>query len=237
MRSNRIDFISSYCDLWCERCGYTSRCSAFAVHAAVAMCGDFREGLELAVGIPYAVETSSSQGESANAWAVFDGVDPSAQELREIQRQEEARRVRIDDMPIMKSAWAIAMRSHRWFACRSDAVRAAADDVLREALDIAQWDGTFVGAKLARALRGGDGIDEDDELNDDLVQNDWNGSAKVALISLERSEAAWQVIAQSTGDAAPAALAGQVADLRREVEQAFPNARLFIRPGFDEPHR
>jgi hypothetical protein len=28
-----------------------------------------------------------------------------------------------------------------------------------------------------------------------------------------------------------------VADLRREVERAFPNARRFIRPGFDEPHR
>lgn len=84
-------------------------------------------------------------------------------------------------------------------------------------------------------MRGRD--DKDNDLDDDPVQNDWNGSAKVALISLERSEAAWQVIAQSTGDAVPAALAGRVADLRQAVEQTFPNARSFIRPDFDEPHR
>jgi hypothetical protein len=232
MRTNRIDFISSYCDSWCERCGYTSRCSAFAVQAAVAMCGDFREGLELAVGAPHPVSPSSSHGEQATVWAGFDIVEPTEQELREAQHEEETRRLRIDDTPMMKMAHAIAMVSHRWFASRAAAVRAVADDILREALDIAQWDSTFVGAKLARALRG-----RDDDIDDDPVQNDWNGSAKVAVISLERSEAAWQVIAQSTGDAAPAVLAGQVADLRREVEHAFPHARSFIRPGFDEPHR
>ena len=235
MRTNRIDFISSYCDSWCERCGYTARCSAFAVQAAVAMCGDFREGLELAVGVPHPVSPSSSPGDRANVWAGLDSIEPTEQALREVQREEETRRPRIDDTPIMKMADAIAMVSHRWFASRSAAVRALADDVLREALDIAQWDSTFVGAKLARALRGRDG--RDDDTDDDPVQSDWNGSAKVAVISLERSEAAWQVIAQSTGDAAPVVLAGHVADLRREVEHAFPNARSFIRPGFDEPHR
>lgn len=196
------------------------------------MCGDFREGLELAAGAPHPVSGSSSHGEQANVWAGFDIVEPTEQELREAEREEETRRPRIDDTPMMKMAHAIAVVSHRWFASRSAAVRAVADDVLREALDIAQWDSTFVGAKLARALRG-----RDDDMDDDPVQNDWNGSAKVAVISLERSEAAWQVIAQSTGDAASAVLAGQVADLRREVEHAFPHARSFIRPGFDEPHR
>ena len=235
MRTDRIDFISAYCDSWCERCGYTSRCSAFAVHAAVAMCGDFREALELAVGAPHPVNPSSDRAAQSNVWAGFDNLQPTEQELREFQRQEDARRSRIDETPIMRSAWLIATASHRWFASRSDAVRAVADDVLREALDIVSWDSTFVGPKLARALHGRD--DKDNDLDDDPVQNDWNGSAKVALISLERSEAAWQVIAQSTGDLTAATLAGQVADLRRAVEQAFPNARSFIRPGFDEPDR
>jgi len=135
----------------------------------------------------------------------------------------------------MKSAWSIATVSPRWFASRSDAAGTVADDVLLEALDIASWDATLVGARLARALHGRD--DKDNDLDDDPVQNDWNGSAKVALISLEGSEAAWQVIAQSTGDLTPATVAGKVADLRRAVEQTFPNARSFIRPGFDEPHR
>ncbi len=33
MHGDRIDFISEYCDRWCERCAFTSRCSAYAVQA------------------------------------------------------------------------------------------------------------------------------------------------------------------------------------------------------------
>ena len=52
MNGDRIDFISSYCDRWCERCSFTSRCSLFAVQTAIAMCGDVADGIELAVGRP-----------------------------------------------------------------------------------------------------------------------------------------------------------------------------------------
>ena len=40
MCSETIDFISAYCDRWCERSAFTERCSAFACDAAIAMCGD-----------------------------------------------------------------------------------------------------------------------------------------------------------------------------------------------------
>jgi hypothetical protein len=35
----------------------------------------------------------------------------------------------------------------------------------------------------------------------------------------------------------PASLANQLADLQQQVEADFPNARQFVRPGFDEPSR
>jgi hypothetical protein len=234
-KSDRIDFISAYCDRWCERCAYTSRCSAFAVDAAIAMCGDAREGLELAIGVPHPVEEAHS--EPANAWLGLENVGITAQELSGLQRSEEARDTRVEETPIMKMAWAIPMVSLRWLGGRAGTLRAAADDVLKEALEIAQWDATFVTAKLARALDGLDRHEQGEDLDDHPVQNDWNGSAKVALISLERSEVAWRVIAQSTEDNESTAIAEQIAGLRREVERTFPNARSFIRPGFDEPDR
>jgi hypothetical protein len=234
-RTNRIDFISAYCDSWCARCAYTSRCSAFAVRAAIAMCDDPREGLELAIGVPHPVE--ETQNEPAKSWLDFENAHISEQELSRLQRSEEARHARVEATPIMKSAWAIPMTSLRWLRARAETVRAAADDVLKEALEIAQWDATFVTAKLGRALDGRDRHAHGEDLDDHPVQNDWNGSAKVALISLERSEMAWRVIAQSTGDDEPAALAEHIAGLRREVESVFPNARSFVRPGFDEPDR
>jgi hypothetical protein len=66
------------------------------------------------------------------------------------------------------------------------------------------------------------------------VQNDWNGSAKIALIAIERSAEAWSVLASATGQHTPAVLAAQLTDLRAEVERAFPDAWRFRRPGFDE---
>jgi hypothetical protein len=227
-----IDFISAYCDRWCERCAFTSRCSAFAVEAAVAMCGDFQEGLQLAVGTPHPVD-GTTWSEAPRAWSSSANDDSAAEDSSQDHGREMARGSRMDT-PLMKSASAIAVVSHRWLADRAAAVRPAADARLQEALEIAAWDAAFVGAKLARALQGREDFARGEYDDDHPVQNDWNGSAKVALISLERCEAAWLTIARATGEATPGELAGQLADLRREVEQAFPNARSFIRPGFDE---
>ena len=58
--SRYIDFISAYCDRWCERCAFTERCSLFAVQCAMAMCDDEREAMELSVG-----RAPSEDGEGA----------------------------------------------------------------------------------------------------------------------------------------------------------------------------
>jgi hypothetical protein len=124
--------------------------------------------------------------------------------------------------------------AYQWFRASSDAVRASGDAVVIEALEIVEWDSHFIAAKLYRALSGQDRHQTDEAFDDDdPIQNDWNGSAKVALISIDRSEAAWQVIAQATGEVAAADLATALAGLRSEVERAFPMARRFTRPGFD----
>ena len=48
MNTDRIDFISAYCDSWCERCAFTTRCSHYAVKVATEMCdGDFAAAIEL----------------------------------------------------------------------------------------------------------------------------------------------------------------------------------------------
>jgi hypothetical protein len=239
MLTDRIDSISSYCDRWCERCRFTSRCSAYAVHAALGMCGDMQEAVELATGAPRDVHAlpagADADGSSADLEVIESGVETA---VRETLERETARWAWIRSTPLMKRATELAIAAYRWFESPSNSVAASTDQLLVEALEIVRWDSTFVGAKLARALRGRDRRDDRDVEDDDsAVQNDWNGSAKVALISLQRSEAAWQAIAEATRDPDAAALATDTADLRREVEQMFPDARRFIRPGFDQPHR
>jgi hypothetical protein len=229
-----IDFISSYCDRWCERCAYTSRCVVFATQAAIAMCGDVREGIELVVGMPRDPEDVPEPAAVPDWFAGIGNDEPTAAELAEVHQELGERTARVGRSSMMNAAHAYALLSFPWLTERRDTLRGRNDAILDEALDVALHDSLLIASKILRALAGHD-AHQHGSRDDHPIQNDWNGSAKVALISLERSAAAWHVVAEATGDDTAAQFADQLTALRGEVEQAFPMARQFIRPGFDEP--
>ena len=70
----------------------------------------------------------------------------------------------------------------------------------------------------------------------DEFPNDSDGSAKVALLGIDRSIAAWRLMQLSEPDRAASIvpLILQLETLRYRVERKFPYAREFVRPGFDE---
>jgi hypothetical protein len=232
----RIDFISSYCDRWCERCAYTARCSTYACQVAVAMCGDFEQGLELAVGRPKPEHDESDECD-ADWLADFDNAEPSAAELEVFRKEEAARDQRIDAMALGSTVHAYSMLAYRWLQARFEVIRATGDVLVTEALDVVMHDALFVWVKVRRALDGRDRHVRGEEVDEHPVQNDWNGSAKVALISIQRSEDAWRAIAQAIGDGQARMLADAARDLRTLTLKEFPHAMLFVRPGFDEPGR
>jgi hypothetical protein len=90
----------------------------------------------------------------------------------------------------------------------------------------------LIGAKINRALTVWP--DESSE----FASADADGSAKVALIGIERSHAAWLSLVDR--GIAPAIQAEPfIADLvwlGEELERIRPRARAFVRPGFDEPN-
>ena len=91
---------------------------------------------------------------------------------------------------------------------------------------------TGVGVKHIRETR--DGGEALEALRD--WPADFDGSAKVALIGLDRSHAAWLQIVES-GFATYEEVARFIADvvgIGEAIEQAFPDARAFVRPGFDD---
>ena len=102
-----------------------------------------------------------------------------------------------------------------------------------DAMQVIQWYQHFIHVKLRRAVRGK--LDEASEEWDEY-QKDSDGSAKIALVAIDRSIAAW-------GEIRNHFLARQddvlgfitcLDGLRRKVEAEFPHARSFIRPGFDK---
>src|ERR1051325_11958189 len=128
-----------------------------------------------------------------------------------------------------------------------------------DAIEVIRWYQFVVAAKVYRALSGADGIDDQafddeeilsldfsaednaDDLDYDAVVAkssliDANGSAKIALVAIDRSIAAWRAVqislSENSGTIKPLLL--QLDRLRRGLESRFPRARDFVRPGFDE---
>lgn len=238
MSRNYIEFISAYCDRWCERCGFTGQCSAYAVHIAVAMCeGNAAAGLELAVGRPACPGTGP-----AAAQTVDDPPPETPEAIADDTRETEARDARIDESPITTQIDIVTTLTCAWLESHRACIIAGANDVVRDALEVIGWDVYLIGAKLHRALNGRDEAQHGETYGDEHpIQNDWNGSAKVALISIERSRAGWQAVANGIDAEVSRTDAVRVIDeltqLQRLVEAAFPNARSFMRPGFDTARR
>jgi hypothetical protein len=100
-----------------------------------------------------------------------------------------------------------------------------------DATEVISWYQFQIHIKLMRALSNPD-VDEEIE---DEIQNDSNGSAKVALIGMDRSIGAWARLNEHFPDQSDEILDILLLldQLRKKTEKIFPLARVFKRPGFD----
>ena len=109
---------------------------------------------------------------------------------------------------------------------------------MKDAIETIQWFEFFIEVKFARALSGlFDKIEgEEDE---DEVQSDYNGSAKIALIAVDRSISAWEIMMKHFPDQADDMLdfVALLSKIKSAGNESFPIAMKFVRPGFDEPGR
>jgi hypothetical protein len=105
---------------------------------------------------------------------------------------------------------------------------------LEDAREVIQWYQYQIAVKTMRALSGRK-EELDDPEGEDLPK-DSDGSAKVALIGIDRSIAAWRMIQLSSPEwlEAIVPLILQLERLRQRLERSFPQAQDFVRPGFDE---
>ena len=231
-----IPGIYNYCDRWCERCPLTSRCLNFSISEEEfsdpeaqdirneafwnKLSGILRETLELL-------------RETAKKWGI---------ELETLDSMEDIENMKAKDVAAENHLLCRAARRYSelvedWFRGRETLFfgTATADREgvsLEEALEVIRWYQYFICAKVIRAVRGR--IEEEEERCDELAR-DSDGSAKIGLIAIDRSIAAWAVIRHYITDGAEGVIdiIAFLDSLRQAVEKAFPNARSFIRPGFD----
>jgi len=105
---------------------------------------------------------------------------------------------------------------------------------LIDSVEVIRWHQHQMYVKLRRALDSARDEATDRDLDD--YPKDSAGSAKVALIGMDRSISAWGKLIKYFPDAEDDIL-GIIAHLdrlRRRTEAEFADARAFVRPGFDE---
>lgn len=245
-----IPGIYNYCDRWCERCEFTQRCMTYA------LCEDefnnpqsrdisnkaFWDKLHDAftVTLEMVRETAEQMGIDLNA------IDNEAAAKHEEQVHKMSA-----EQPYSQNALEYIKMVDNWFDSGKDILEDKADELktqieadipgtkpvdeainIRDYLEIIRWYQHQIYVKLCRAasanVRG-----ELEEI--EYCPQDANGSAKVAIIGIERSIAAFGGLLNQFPQQQNAILdlLVKLKRLLREVETAFPDACSFVRPGFD----
>jgi hypothetical protein len=103
---------------------------------------------------------------------------------------------------------------------------------INDATEVIRWYQHQIHVKLRRAIEST--RNEKEDAGDGFPKNS-DGSAKVALIGLDRSIGAWKMLLSCfPGQQQPILhFVASLESIRRRVESQFPQARAFVRPGFD----
>ena len=226
---NLIPGIYNYCDRWCERCPLTSRCLVYATEQELDD-NVSPEGQDIRNGDFWRKLTSimDETRQMIAGWAQQAGIDLTQSE-DEHQTRKQRRRQLVDNHPLTKAAKKYANAASDWFRELDQTIASQKFDP--DAREVIQWYQYQIAVKTMRALSG-----RKEELEGDPGLADSDGPAKVALIGIDRSILAWRLMQLSVpehGDSViPLIL--QLERLRNRVEKHFPDARGFVRPGFDD---
>jgi hypothetical protein len=138
----------------------------------------------------------------------------------------------MEAMPLLKKI----EEKHHFYTTPKEKIKDPCVENLRENFEVFAWYHALIGAKISRAVNGKmSASKEEDEDSRTFVEYDMNGSAKVAMISIERSitslNALYSLLPEYTGEISE--LLVKAGKLRNGVENEFPGYKDFIRPGLD----
>ena len=243
--------IYNYCDRWCERCPFTSRCLNFAM-ADEQFADPETQDLNNAAFWHKLSETFQVTLDLLKETAEQHGIDLDSLDIEKGAEEEKLNEEVAKSHKCCRAARVYGEMVDNWFDSARDFFEQGGEESnletlsgigktspvgensnFEEATQVIRWYQHQIYVKLMRAVRGE--LEDRQEILDEF-QRDSDGSAKVALIAIDRSIAAWGEIRNTfplLGSAILDILV-HLERLRKEVEKVFPVAREFIRPGFDK---
>jgi hypothetical protein len=249
--SKYIPGIYNYCDRWCERCAFTSRCLNFEM--SEEKFGDLEsvditnEAFWKKLGETLH-ETLNMLKEMAEEQGIdLDSLDMEADE--KFQRRFDEKTV-VHILSHLSKAYITLVDD--WFDLNAylfehnesqshtypgpyEIISPPPEDTVTvmDSIEVIRWYQHQIYVKLKRALHSVQ--DEEFEILNDFPK-DSDGSTKVALIGMDRSISAWgKILNYFSGQKKNIiGIITHLERLRKRTENEFPDARAFVRPGFDE---
>ncbi len=245
LNPNHIPGIYNYCDRWCERCVFTSRCAVYEkTNELTPEENDIKnEAFWSNISSNFA-NTITLLKEDAEKRGI--DISYTNEEFVEFKKQLERGNTKNENHLLIVTSKAYTIKAmalletdslnnytkdlitHTELGIKSIEKVEKEIETLNDSLEIIQWYLFQIHVKFMRALAT---FPEENDMTDDN-----NGSAKVALIAADRSLISWQKIMEIfpdlTDEIIP--LLALLQKIIRFGEITFPNARGFVRVGLDE---
>ncbi len=248
MERRNIPGIYNYCDRWCERCEFTTRCAVYEregcgiSHRDRAHQGDLISSKHHNVRITPCSLLKGTKAVSVSA---------------DFFSKNDSTRVDVDHThepvhPLLTKSLCYSRDAQEWLLgsplisyaeslseklsrnLLSEARARIQIEKLEDCRLVIAWYLPFIHSKLARAINANMWADKWAEENG--LQKDSDGSAKIALIAIERSLHAWTTVYEMLPECEDAALnfLAALQHLENLTKTTFPGALSFVRPGFDD---
>lgn len=251
-----IPGIYNYCDRWCERCPLSNRCLNYAMERAEDGGDPASRDITNEKFWKKIEQNFRDTIEMIRAAAKERGIDLDDPKLSAdaIASERMERRHAAKNRPLAKAAMSYAKATDNWFKESEKLFEAKGVELgtmaqlevgnplseaneLKELVDVIRWYQHFIYVKLSRAIgsQASEELETDEEMK--TFPKDSDGSAKIALIGIDRCLAAWSALRTALGPDETDGILDllvQLGAIRRDTEKLFPRARAFVRPGFDE---
>jgi hypothetical protein len=219
-----IPGVHHYCDEWCDYCPVTERCLGFLCTEAYRTDRGRNEDEETFANMDEAVEFTRQL-------SAVEGI--RTDELDELLAHPPGESgVRTED-PLAERALQYAARAEVLLlpiALQLASRRSSRSPSGPSPEEVIIWYHLRIYMKIFRALVSAESHCDAGARNDDAL-----GCAKLAIVSIDRSRAALRTLGQTAGADEVASLIAILDDLDGGLEQRFPEARAFVRPGLDCP--
>mgnify|MGYP001263667812 CR=1 FL=1 len=232
-RKDLIPGIYNYCDRWCERCHFTAKCANFSLSEGFM---DENHDLkneqfwdDLKIIFEVTLEMLSEHAQEM-------GIDLSEIDVSEQREELPKNEATESSREYGKNVLHWIEHNGKYFSDTAKNMLVVNEtEVLKlnDAVEVIQWYSYFISAKIHRAFFDY-GMERDE--NDEYYMYDNLGSAKIAIISIERSMAAlgYILVKMPALEDDIFKFLTTLTFLKKYMLKNFPKAMEFKRPGFDD---